>query len=265
MKFYVYELVVVPDGNVCYVGKGSGGRMYVHRKNLNCHSWSQVGLYRRLRELIASGKDFKPRKVFETDDEEAAFVEESRRIELYGFDNLLNSTNHRCRRASDVDVAMRQAMSKGQRDKATRNRKLYGFGLPHEHRAAIGAANLGAKRTPDQCLNISLGKKGKPLTEAHKLALHKPKTIDPETEKLRVENMAAKMRQLWAEGKMRGNTGAANPRLKGARRKLLNLLYLRCGFAPPIWWRRPRPDCRGTGKKPTASVVPLSPVQPQAV
>lgn len=148
MKFYVYELVVVPDGNVCYVGKGSNGRMYVHRKNLNCHSWSQLGLYRRLRELIESGKDFKPVKVFETDSEEEAFQEESRRIEQYGFNNLFNSTNHRCRRASDVDIAMRQAMSKAQREKAEYNRKLYGSGLHPDHCAAIGNAHRGRKR-PD--------------------------------------------------------------------------------------------------------------------
>ena len=146
MRFYVYELVVVPDGNVCYIGKGSGKRMYVHRKNLNHHGWSQTGLYRRLRELIASGKDFYPRKVFETDDEAEAFAEESKRIALYGLDNLFNSSDHRCRWAADVDVAMRQAMARGQREKAKRNRRIYGKGLPPEHCAHIGDGNRGKKK-----------------------------------------------------------------------------------------------------------------------
>ena len=88
--FYVYELVVVPDGTVCYVGKGSKRRMYAHKAAVRKGVATQSRLYRKLRELIALGKDFEPRKVFEHEDQAACIAEEERRIALYGLGTLFN-------------------------------------------------------------------------------------------------------------------------------------------------------------------------------
>ena len=142
-KFYVYELVVIPDGNVCYVGKGSGFRMYVHRKNMLHARTSQYGLYRRLRALLESGKDFKPRKVFETDVEWVALEEEKRRIALYGFDNLYNSTTVEGKTVKSIDDMQRQAMSKSRRDYIARLYATTGHRMPPEVAAKISKSNTG--------------------------------------------------------------------------------------------------------------------------
>lgn len=224
MKYYVYELVVIPDGNVCYVGKGSGKRMWRHRFYAKSEGYQMHGLYRRIRELWSSGRDFEPRKVFETDTEEDAFVEEKKRILEYGLDNLFNSTTLRGRTERDVTDALRQAMSKAQKEKAERNRKMYGTGLPPEHIAKISASGKKAVKPSDIGDRISRSKKGTALTAEHRLALRIHHSIDPETEKIRAAMCSEKMKRLWAEGKMRGNTGCKNPRLKGMRKRFLALL-----------------------------------------
>ena len=222
--YYVYELVITPDEKVCYVGKGKNLRMYAHRKNLTNRSYSQSGLYRRLRELAESGKDFYPRKVFESVYEEECLKEEHRRIMEYGFDKLFNSTSIPGRRETDVTDALRQAMSKAQKEKAERNRKLYGTGLPPEHIAKISASGKKAVKPADIGDRISRSKKGTALTTKHRLALRIRHKIDPETEKTRAATCSEKMKRLWAEGKMRGNTGCKNPRLKGTRKRFLSIL-----------------------------------------
>jgi hypothetical protein len=184
-KYYVYELVVVPDGNVCYVGKGKGKRMYVHRNNLTYRRYSSMGLYRRLRELIAGGKNFQPRKVFESDDEQEVLREEARRIALYGFDRLFNSTTVQGRTERDVTDALRQALAKGQRDKAERNRKLYGSGLPPEQRAHMSAA-------------------------------HQKRLADPAVRAKVSADMTARLKRAYAEGRMH-NDGSAWRKLNKSR------------------------------------------------
>jgi hypothetical protein len=143
MTYYVYELVIIPDGNVCYVGKGKNKRMYDHKRNMRSSHGptTQLGLYRRLRELIASGKDFYPRKVFETYSETLAFWEEGRRIQLYGFNNLFNSTTLTGPQEKDLTETRSQAISKGVKEVVARNRLLYGRGTSPEHRAKIKAAH----------------------------------------------------------------------------------------------------------------------------
>ena len=172
MKYYVYELVTIPDEKVCYIGKGTGKRMYMHKRNLTRASSSHEGLYRKLRE---SGKDFYPRKVFESDIELEAYAEETRRILAAGLQELLNS-----------------AVS---------------------HRTI-------SDRVEARGIAISKGKKGKPLTEAHKAALRKSHVIDPETERKRAENVSVKMKQLWTDGEMKGNTGNKRPCLPDRAKKI---------------------------------------------
>ena len=93
MIFYTYELVIHPGETVCYVGKGHGDRMHDHLKfATNPKSrWYNREIYQKLREILFSGKTFSPRIVFESQNETEALNEETRRINLYGPDNLLNS------------------------------------------------------------------------------------------------------------------------------------------------------------------------------
>lgn len=96
MGYYVYELVILPDQKVCYVGKGKGNRLNDHlrrakRPEFKC---GQKRLYRRIREVLATGKTIEGRIVFETNDEMLALKEEARRIREYGFDSLFNVASH---------------------------------------------------------------------------------------------------------------------------------------------------------------------------
>jgi hypothetical protein len=160
MKFYVYELVVIPDGTVCYVGKGSGKRMFKHRANLKVTRYASAGLYRRLRDLLASGKNFEPRKVFETDDESAALAEEKRRILNYGIDNLFNSTTVQGLTMADVDTAHRQALSKARREYVARLQAETGHKMPQDVIDKMSRSRTGKVYTAEQRKHISDSLKG---------------------------------------------------------------------------------------------------------
>jgi len=114
--------------------------MHVHRKATFQTSRQTISLYRRLRELIISGKDFEPVKVFESDDEFRALQEEKRLIDIYGLDNLFNSTNVNW--AVDWTEARRQAISLGVKRYAERCRQLYGKGVSPEHSIAISRGHI---------------------------------------------------------------------------------------------------------------------------
>ena len=175
LKFYVYELVIVPDNKVCYVGKGSGRRMWNHRKYVRqVPSVTQLYLYRKLSELLANGKDFEPRKVFETEDESKALAEEKRRINVYGLDNLFNCSD--CRTGPSlvqIETATRLAQSRSRREYVANLRKIYGYGMPPEVVAKIAKVNRGRKRTPVMICKIKAAWKANPknIEQARQQAL----------------------------------------------------------------------------------------------
>lgn len=134
----------MPDGNVCYVGKGTGTRMMQHRsavfrKKYGC----QARLYEKLDALIRSGKDFEPRKVFETDDELEALKEENRRIRLYGLDNLFNASYKSGSRAGWMTEEQRITASKKHFDYYARMVAEYGYKMTPEHRANLSKTLKG--------------------------------------------------------------------------------------------------------------------------
>jgi hypothetical protein len=192
-QFYVYELVVVPDGAVCYVGKGTRRRMYVHQRNLKNSKYSQTGLYRRLRNLLESGKNFEPRKVFETDNEIEALAEEKRRIGMYGFGSLFNSTTHQGLTTADIDAAHRQALSKARREYVAKLKSETGQSSLPEVRAKISASNMGRQASEETrhtiSQSISATYQGK-FSETHKKALsvaaktRKPRSKEGEENRL---------------------------------------------------------------------------------
>lgn len=145
--------------------------MYVHKRNLKNSRYQQTGLYRQLRALLESGKSFEPRKVFDTDDEQSALLEESRRIELYGFDNLFNSTTVSGLTASSVGEMARQAMSKARRKYVAKLKSETGQSSLPETRAKIRAALVGRVVTHEHAVRVSAAKSGVSFTESHKKAL----------------------------------------------------------------------------------------------
>jgi len=111
--------------------------MFAHRANIQKSQTSQLGLYRRLRNLIESGRDFEPRKVFESDNELDVLTEENRRINLYGLHNLFNSTNLSGSSPENYTEMIRQAMSKAAKERARKNRLIYGQAFSPETVAKI--------------------------------------------------------------------------------------------------------------------------------
>lgn len=143
-KFYVYELVVIPDGNVCYVGKGCGYRMYMHHRIAKSGEKSrQSSLYKSLISLLSSGKDFEPRKVFETEIEAEALAEERRRIEHYGLTNLFNSTVKTGPSTAMVTARLREAMRRSRNEYVAKLQAEHGYKMPPEVARKIGQSNIG--------------------------------------------------------------------------------------------------------------------------
>lgn len=94
-KFYVYEFRD-PSGHTFYVGKGkwnkapSRNRLTRHRYETLTDDNKHLKLYRKIRKLWRDGFDYTEHVVFTTDNEARAFMEERRRIALYGRSNLCN-------------------------------------------------------------------------------------------------------------------------------------------------------------------------------
>lgn len=88
MKWYVYTLSK-PDGTVFYVGKGTKQRMYTHEAEARKYT-CQSKKCRTIRKIWETGGYVLKAKVFETDDEEAAYAVEKDLIAYYGMDNLTN-------------------------------------------------------------------------------------------------------------------------------------------------------------------------------
>ncbi len=168
MKYYVYELVIVPDGTVCYVGKGSGRRMYNHKRYaLRPPSKTQSYLYSKLSEVLASGKNFEPHMVFETDDEIAALVEEKRRIQIYGLENLFNWGDcHTGPLASEIKTARKAAMRNARLKHIAKLQQKHGYKMPPEVTAKISAANKGRKFSAETIKKIQASRSKNPELQA---------------------------------------------------------------------------------------------------
>jgi hypothetical protein len=141
-KFYVYVLKT-EDGQVFYVGKGSGPRMFWHRKVLNKPFTKeyQRSVYKRMRSFL-DGRSFIEEMVFETDDEIQALLHEQARIRHLGFENLVNTQSHAFTgRKLKPEVGALIGIKK--KIYAQRCWAKYGRGCPPEVAAKISASNKG--------------------------------------------------------------------------------------------------------------------------
>lgn len=112
--FYVYEL---RDGAgvVFYVGKGSGRRMWQHKYKAKAGEFTRRG--DRIRAILAAGGSVAPVKVFETDDEEEAYREETALIAKHGRANLTNSTDGGSRGPRNITAETRERLAAARRGK----------------------------------------------------------------------------------------------------------------------------------------------------
>jgi hypothetical protein len=102
--FYVYELCD-PNGNVFYVGKGTGGRRFQHL--VDAANGSDSRKSRKIRDIWSSGAQVVVNVVFESADENLCLKEEKRRIsELAPY--LTNISGRKYKRLK-VDIAQSMA------------------------------------------------------------------------------------------------------------------------------------------------------------
>jgi hypothetical protein len=155
VKWYVYEIVV--SGKVVYIGKGHGDRMYYHRYILN-HPNNGINnrpMYVELRRLVnLAGGDFVERIVFQTDNELAALIHESKLIHEHGIENLTNIATH-----AFVGRKIKESSRKLMGVQISRAKRSWTL----DHKARVNS-------------RISAAKRGTPLTESHRAALRVPKT-----------------------------------------------------------------------------------------
>jgi hypothetical protein len=87
-RWYLYELIDPRNGEVFYVGKGTGPRLLAHEREAlkDCKSRKT----RRIREIWASDAEVERRHVAFFWDEQAAYDAETDRIEEIGLDCLTN-------------------------------------------------------------------------------------------------------------------------------------------------------------------------------
>jgi hypothetical protein len=209
--FYVYVLKTL-DGRVLYVGKGSGQRMFWHRRVLSRPQTKEFhrNVYKRMREFL-NGQAFTEEKVSETNDETEALLHEQSLIRHYGFENLVNTQSHAFT-GRKLKPEVGQIIAS----------RLRGRKMPAEVKAKISAALQGRVVSLETGAKISAAKIGVPLSEAHRQSLTGvAKTYTTESKQLRNERAGQTLRQLWASGKMTGVRGQKmvfkNPEERGRR------------------------------------------------
>ena len=139
MKFYTYQLETA-DGEIFYIGKGSGNRMYKHIQIARGDSQNRkrnLKLYNKISSEIANGGFIISNVVFRSDDEKECHEKEIKLISEIGKSKLCNLTDG--------------------------GEGTSGYTLSEEHKRKISSARKGIKRifTEEHKRNISKAAKGR--------------------------------------------------------------------------------------------------------
>lgn len=166
MRYYVYELISPSDGKPFYVGKGSGRRMYVHEFRAR-RSQTELNENKKLRNKIKSilndGKSVVYNQIFFTDDAMEAYIQESKRIQEIGLENLCNRFIF--------------PPTKDEIYKLIAMRKL-GYKMPSQTKKKISQTLQGHSVSTATRKKISLSQIGKkrPCSETRRIAIAKAKS-----------------------------------------------------------------------------------------
>jgi hypothetical protein len=173
VEFYVYQLKT-SSGEIFYIGKGSGNRMYKHiqiAKGNSVNRKRNPKLYNKISLVVKNGGYIIPEILFKSNSENECFVKETELISVIGKSNLCNLTDG--------------------------GEGTSGYSLSDETKKRISAAKTGIKRvfTEEHKQRISQGMmgrvspwKGKTLPEEMKRKMSesgKGKNAGPISEKRR--------------------------------------------------------------------------------
>ncbi|HET8688656.1 MAG TPA: NUMOD3 domain-containing DNA-binding protein [Methanosarcina sp.] len=225
--YYVYVYSHPETGIPFYVGKGKGNRYKKHLKETkenteNYKKWAFIeGLRNKGLEPIIE-------KVFNSDNEDAAYNEEERLIKHYGRkdidkDGILTNICESSRppkRNKPLTEEHKQKISDAHKGHAAYNPDykhseetkkkigaankvaLTGRKLSDEHKNAIakGKEGIDLSHTEESKKKISEAHKGKPKSEEHKKALREAKTKKPQVHSEETKKkMAESQRKRWQQ------------------------------------------------------------------
>ncbi len=91
--YYTYVLEIEGTAEIFYVGKGTGKRCKSHKANAYNEKKQHYPLYRKIRQLLENGSDFRYRIIFTSPNEQEAYDKEKELIALIGRENLTNLTD----------------------------------------------------------------------------------------------------------------------------------------------------------------------------
>tara|TARA_R110000868_G_scaffold76573_4_gene220142 strand:- start:1886 stop:2503 length:618 start_codon:yes stop_codon:yes gene_type:complete len=175
--FYVYQLKT-SEGEVIYIGKGSGNRMWKHlqiAKGKSLNRQRNPKLYNKISSIVNSNGYVKPEILFESDIEVECFNKEIELISNIGLDNLCNLTEggegtSGYKLSDETKVKMSKA-KKG----VKKTYKRVGYVVSKETKVKISESMMGheghwkgKKLSEDTKKKMSEAKRGRVFTEEHR-------------------------------------------------------------------------------------------------
>ena len=205
-KFYVYQLKI-DNGEIIYIGKGTGNRMYKHIQIANGNSRSRETnpkLYNKISSIIRKGGYVNSEVIFESSNENDCLLKEIELIKQIGLDNLCNLTEGgegtsgyirsdewKRNKSKAMKIVMKDIWknrSRSERDEIAqkiskslegldieRNGYWTGKTLSEETKQKMSDAKKGKCKSVEHRKKISEALKGRKLSDTHKQNLRKPK------------------------------------------------------------------------------------------
>ena len=176
-KYYVYQLVDSLTGEIFYIGKGSGGRLYKHvsiAKGNSKNKRKNPKLYNKINKILRNNGKILVTKIFESDDEAGVLKTEKKIITKIGLEFLTNLTEggdgtsfpngfsdkHR----KNISLSMKGRISNFKGKKLSEESKL---NISLSMKGKISNFK-GKKLSKESKLEMSLAKKGKLFSKKHK-------------------------------------------------------------------------------------------------
>lgn len=166
-EYYVYKLIDPRNSKIFYIGKGQKKRMYQHVKDVQCGRTpnNNKKLNNKIKKILKLGLKVKYKKLFITENEQAAFNKEIKIIKEIELKNLCNLTE-----GGEGNIGRK--FTKKHKQKISESKK--GITFSKEHKKKISEALKGRVLTEKTKEKISNSKKGnngllgKSLSEEHR-------------------------------------------------------------------------------------------------